>query len=142
METNIKILYGKFPPNYQAIKARLNPPSDIVFAYGDHIYSPDGRNIPLHLISHELVHLDQQKKYPGGPEAWWNRYLEDPKFRLSQEVEGLAMQYKFFCKRQHDRNKQFMALTSVATDLSSATYGTMVSMLEAKKLIRAAAEKL
>ena len=67
---------------------------------------------------------------------WWDKYLSDPQFRLSQEVEAYHVQYKKYCNSQKDRNKQAQYLHSLAVDCSSEIYGTMIGYSDARNLIK------
>lgn len=72
------------PPNFakivKAFPLAIRP--GVVFAYGDTIYSPGQSKLHTWLLAHEQVHLDRQKD----PEAWWDRYIDDPVFRCFEEV--------------------------------------------------------
>jgi signal transduction histidine kinase len=70
-------------------------PNTTIFTYGRAIYNPAGIDIPDDLHVHECVHMDQQAKMAGGPDAWWGRYLTDPWFRLSQEAEAYGAQFRY-----------------------------------------------
>lgn len=87
------------------------------------------------LIVHEETHRDQQMSYLT-PGEWWEKYLEDPEFRLSQEVEAYRNQYREFIKKCHDRNKIFLFVHRIAGDLSSSLYGNMIDYQKAIKLIK------
>lgn len=133
----IKILNEK-PPIYDAVVAaglRFNP-ATVLFAYDDAIYNPSGQEVPEDIIAHEAVHLQQQAEC-GGAEAWWQRYLSDPYFRIQQEVEAYATQYAFICNYiVRDRNRQVHVLISLSRALSGPLYGSMISRSEAEKMIR------
>lgn len=123
------------PPNYDQIAAAFDL-SDItpVFTYGDTMYNVQ-EPLPEHLIAHERVHSRQQTN----PEEWWDRYLRDPEFRLSQEVEAYGAQYAYAC--QHLPNKALkLFLFSIASDLSGAMYGNILTHGKAQSMIRRAAK--
>ena len=103
----------------------------IIFTYGNTIYS----KIPLtpDLIVHETTHVRQHAEYKGGPKKWWDRYLEDDEFRLSQEVEAYKAQYKWFLKNEPDREKCHLALHGIALLLSGPMYG---NLLPYRKVVR------
>lgn len=150
----MKIAIG-FPPNIQTIRAVLPIPPHSLFTYGDTIYNPSGRTIPDDQVHHEEVHQRQQG---SDPEAWWSKYLMDPKFRLSQEVEAYGNQYafalKYISRAAADVGKEGKRLAagkgklvayakeSMSRALSSEAYGSMVSFSEAESLIRRFAKTL
>lgn len=107
----------------------------VVFAYGDNIYNPFRAGISDDLRIHEEVHMRQQKAI-GGPEVWWDRYLIDAEFRLSQEIEAYQAQYKYFCEQNKDKNMRFKFLNKIAGDLSSQMYKVDIGFMEACKSIK------
>lgn len=126
-----KIVRG-FPPNYAEIKARFNPPPNTVFAYGDTIYSPSTENLTADLIAHERVHFDQQRKV-GGPEAWWRRYIDDPRFRLEQEIEAYRVQYATVAGAPRPERRRLLA--HICKSLASGMYGSLVTKEQARRLV-------
>lgn len=122
------------PPNYGEIRARFNIHPQAVFTYGERIYNPTASLLSEDLIVHEKVHADQQR--PGGPAAWWQRYLVDPAFVLEQELEAYRRQFAFFCRLNRDRNEQFQILRLLAGDLASPMYGSVITMRDAFDAIR------
>lgn len=125
-----------FPPNYEQIlkvfpHVKENP--YVMFTYGSTLFSPSSTNIPEDLMVHEKTHEFQQA---NDPESWWNKYLSDTSFRLSQELDAYKRQYKFVCNKQKDKNIQSQFLHILAIALSSNIYGNMVSYSEAKNLLQ------
>ena len=127
------------PPNYlDIVKVFPNIKLDTtLFCYGDTIYNPGGRTISPDLEIHEDTHRKQQGH---APEVWWEQYLHDTTFRLNQEIEAYAKQYKFACKaideiKGGNRMKKW-ALTNMALALSSEMYGNIVSYSQAETAIR------
>lgn len=105
-----------------------------VFTYGDTIHihgdiSPD-------LLVHESHHTLQQKKYVGGPDAWWDRYFRDEEFRKEQELECYQRQYQFIQEKIKDRNDRARYLWAYASHLSGEMYGRVLKFNEALKLIK------
>lgn len=130
-----------YPPNYSRIAEAFDLAGrSVVFTYGDVLYNPHRGNIKAHLLRHEEVHSRQQAAYPGGPAAWWERYLADPDFRFRQEVEAYAAQYSYYCDLKSNRWKQLEFLDSIAGDLSSKIYGSICSPEKARSAILFAAE--
>lgn len=103
---------------------------EVLFAYGDTIYSPSGKNIPDYLITHEEVHQRQQTAI-GGPKIWWDKYLSDDKFMLSQEIEAYHEQYKFYCAQEKELSLRYKMLMACATALSGPVYGNSIGKAHA-----------
>lgn len=131
----MKVVYG-YPPNYQDIIKVFdiaNRPN-LVFTYGDTIYTARYKGaLPEHVKVHERTHQKQQGSDPAG---WWAKYLTDTAFRVAQEVEAYRRQYKFFISKNHNIKEQQQFLTLKAMDLSSEIYGHVVTLQEAKDLIK------
>jgi hypothetical protein len=127
-----------FPPNYAEIRARFNPPPGTVFAYGDTIYAPHvtAAGLPHHLVVHETVHFGQQRA-AGGPEAWWRRYIDDPKFRLEQELEAYRAQYASIAALPRPERRAILA--HICKSLASRMYGGIVTKEQARRLVTAPA---
>ncbi len=136
----MKIVY-ELPPNIVEIKKVLAPPPGAVFTYGDTMYAPmlSGAEPPENLLVHEMVH-ERQQKYPA---AWWSRYLEEPTFRLTQELEAYGAQWAFINKAENlSRKFKDRFLDSISFDLSGPMYGSMLSQAQARSKIRNAAKIL
>lgn len=78
-----------------------------VYTYGHKLYNPANIDIDEFLFEHEKEHEAQQMDYPGGPEAWWDRYFKDQAFREDQEFEGYHAQYWLYCTKTNSRDKRF-----------------------------------
>lgn len=76
------------PPNYAAIvavfPAAANP--GVIFTYGDTIFNPTNAHISHELRAHEGIHGTRQTAARARIEDWWQHYLEDPAFRLGEEL--------------------------------------------------------
>lgn len=130
----MKIVIGNPPILQKIIDAGMKPDlTRTVFTYGDTIYNPGDCFIDEDLMVHEATHCKQQG---DNPEDWWGYYLEDPEFRVKQELEAYAEQYAFFCKTAGNRNIKRTFLFNLAKDLSGPTYGGTISAFEANKQIR------
>ncbi len=131
------------PPIYENACAafRLNPKS-VVFTYGDTIYNPNDLPLGEDIIAHEMVHVEQQGGNDKGAQVWWSKFLQDPEFRLSQELEAYAKQYNFICKHM-TQNKQvrFNLLKRYAEILSGPLYGNCVGFHKAITAIKEEAQK-
>lgn len=121
----------EYPPNIDRIRQFLNPPTGALFAYNGIIYSPDSDVLYPDLIEHEKVHFTQQDGYP---DEWWERYLQDPDFRLSQELEAYSIQYQYL-KRIMSSKDLKLALYDMAQALSN-DYKLSLSHQEAETKIR------
>lgn len=124
------------PPNYgdivkalPAVKFRPNG----VFTYAPHIYFPRGGPLEVDLVKHEEVHIRQQAE-AGGAAAWWERYLKDPRFRMEQELEAYQVQFK--AMEFYNRGQRRVRLNKIASDLSSAMYGKIITKAEALEAIQ------
>lgn len=128
-------IVNEFPPNIEKIKAKFGDKeiSHAVFTYGDKIYNPQKFDIQDHVVAHEQVHRIQQEEI--GVEAWWDKYLNDSKFRLEQELEAYSVQYRFIRSRFNNKSAKWF-LEVISRDLSSPMYGNIVSSFQASTMIR------
>jgi hypothetical protein len=79
------------PPNFDKIDAVFKVKGKpVIFAYGDAIYNPMCVPVATQIAAHEGIHLKQQIEM--GPEAWWDRYLSDVRFRYQEEFVAHAME--------------------------------------------------
>ena len=125
-----------YPPLFDRIDAyfkikenRYEP----FFCYGDTIYNPFNKKITDDVVVHESVHSVQQG---ADPAAWWNRYLSDGEFRLSQEVEAYKAQYKYIVANVPDRNHVAKTLFIMSLHLGGKMYGNIVAVSKAAALIK------
>lgn len=132
-----------WPPNIDSIRAVFPLPEGVIFTYGDTIYNPYSGKITDALIAHESVHHIQQTEYmdsniegDDGIEGWWKRYLINPEWRYSQELEAHQAEYKAYCSRYLDSKKRVRFLLDIAGRLASPMYGSMVDLQGAIKAIR------
>lgn len=120
-----------FPPNYRQI-VRAFPQirhKAVIFCYGDTIYNPHRTKIQHTLIEHERVHSGQQHH----PAAWWERYIDDRKFRLEQELPAHIAEYKAMATPRQ--------LKAIAERLASSLYGGLIDYERAKELILSGAHE-
>lgn len=134
----MKILTERPPCFEDALKAFKFDENKTVFAYGDVIYNPGNIVIDQHLLAHETVHAKQQNFDPTVAKLWWMRYIEDPKFRLEQEIEAYGAQYASICKAVRDKNQRFKNLHMLAEFLASPLYGSIIGITEATRKIKVA----
>lgn len=130
----MKVIYD-YPPNYDEIAEAFDLSSikGIVFTYGEDLYVPEGKSVILDkpLIRHEMTHTMQQQAM--GIEAWWKRYLVDPKFRLEQELEAYRVQYKALASLPPKH--QIGYLNHISQALAGDMYGNILSVEQAKAII-------
>lgn len=126
-------IVNEFPPAFDKINNIFSLNKDVIYTFGDTIYNPGNCNITPDVEAHEEVH---QKQQGDNPTLWWNRYLEDPLFRLNQELEAYQRQYEFFCSVHKDKNRRFKFLHQLATVCSSGIYGNMIRPNEAMRRIK------
>lgn len=129
-------LVREAPPNFEEIKRVLSPNPNTVFAYGDTLYAPtlhEKVEIPDHLWVHEQTHEVQQGYDPA---AWWTKYLSDVEFRLKQEIAAYGNQYRFVKSQGLPGWMEEKFLESFARDLSSETYGNIITHGAARSKIR------
>lgn len=99
--------------------------SDICYTYGPICFSP--RELTRDLVVHESVHTEQQG---DNPDAWWDRYGDDPEFRYAQELEAYRAQYKYILGVTN-RQTAFNCAKRFASDMSAPMYGKMCTYNQA-----------
>ena len=127
-------ILAEFPPNIDQIRKAFRLSGAEIFAWDGTIYAPKSTGLPLHLIEHEKVHFRQQRE-AGGPQAWWSRYIEDPQFRLDQEMEATIVEFQVY-SATHGRKQRRSFLDVLARRLSSPMYGGMITTKVAKARIK------
>lgn len=132
----VRVIYD-YPPVWGSVCSTFQiVPRGVIFAYGDCIYNPDKVDLPLFLVEHEKVHFEQQGHTREGAALWWGKFLRDPEFRVSQEVEAYGVQYYEMCKLTGDRNQRAKMLWSLASSLSGPLYNKAITHQEAMRLIK------
>lgn len=128
-----------YPPMYPQIKSTfgLRDDAGVIFSWGDRIFVPN-LTCPLSasLLEHESIHGARQLAFDGGVTRWWHKYLEDPQFRLDEEIPAHRAEYAWHVKNE-GRGGRERALNKVALRLSGALYKNMVSYNEAVLLVTA-----
>ena len=143
------------PPNIDQIDDRFKVkhiPS-ILYTYGDSVYTLSDKPIPIWIMKHEEVHSARQFEYGRmlmeemgmepekdeensvGPVEWWKRYIDDSEFRLLEELVAHQVEWRVF-GQLHNRNERRLYLNAIAARLSSKMYGDMITLTQAKKLIK------
>lgn len=126
-----------YPPNIDQIEAvfKVRGTKGVIFTFGDTIYAPDGGEMPPWLRAHEGVHYSRQTAPGMTPEAWWERYLVDPEFRLGEELPAHRAEYRSLCSLARDRNIRSRALHEMAQRLSGPLYGGVIKFADARRRI-------
>lgn len=138
------------PPNFDDIDKvfHIREEKGILFCYGGKIYNPSGEHVQPQILEHEKIHSERQlcnywKAKDGrewtdwSPFFWWQRYLEEPDFRLSEELFAHRREYEVFCKLMKNREQRRAYLAAIADRLSGPLYNNMIKPEEARKLIAA-----
>ena len=121
----------EFPPNFEAIKAKLPITEANIYCYDSTLYVPFRQEVPEDVMIHEEKHVEQQK---GEPVVWWERYLNDPGFRLEMELEAYVAQYKWI-KDNYTAKGAKLALDELSSNLEKC-YNLDISNDRAATLIR------
>lgn len=127
-----------FPPNYDYLvehfPALLKQP--VAITYGDTLYVTNNGVITDHLLEHEEIHSADQLAYPGGPDAYIERYITDIPFRLEAEIKAYIVQLRYI-KKKYGTNAALISLPTFAKHLSSTLYGSSISSADAANRLRA-----
>ena len=129
-----ELIIEEYPPNYKRYKYKF-PDLETqkpLFAWENHIYNPFKVKVTPDLIIHEATHFKQQG---DKPEEWLDKYLTDDHFRLEQEVEAYAEQFKL-CKERLPAKWYKKFLEAFALSLSGDLYGNIISYSQAESRIR------
>lgn len=113
-------------------KFDLKSQRGVIFAWGDRIYNPDKIEVTPALMAHERVHGERQGT---DPEWWWRRYLDQPAFRLDEEMPAHQAEYREFCATHKDRNARARYLFGCGQRLASPLYGGLISAPDAARAI-------
>ena len=136
MPLGLKVSFEK-PPVYDNVCAAFGIiPRNTFFTYGDTVYNPDRIMMPLDIVEHEKVHMEQQDHSEAGAEIWWGKYLRDPVFRIDQEGRAYGIQYKFVCSIIKDREQRNRALMRMVGSLSGPLYQNAIGQAEAIEMIK------
>ncbi len=131
MEKSVKIGFQKQFPYYKEFKAKFPITKDTIFIYKDTIYTDN--ELPYDILAHEGCHLKQQEKH--GADEWIRKYLDDPQFRLDQEIQAYRVQLRLV-KSTGDQQEYGNILMECARNLSSELYENLVSYTEAIKILK------
>lgn len=122
------------PPMFDEINAKFHVVGKpVFFCWGPAIYNPSGVKISAALVAHEGVHCRRQG---ADIEGWWRRYIDDPAFRLAEEIPAHIEEYRVMCE-QGGRHERRAGLSNIARRLASPLYGNLITFAAAKKAIAA-----
>lgn len=127
-----------YPPIYDRILQRFPAIAGkaVFFAWGDIIYNPKGVAIPPFIVRHEEVHAARMR---GDILGWWERYLDDDMFRLTEELAGHLAEIDALSENTN-RQRRRQLLKQTARRLSNPIYGYRLTRHEATELLKAAME--
>lgn len=125
------------PPNYDEVIARFPFAANhgVIFTYGQTIYNPSSVEISAALKCHESVHAQRQGEDEEEIRAWWSRYLNEPMFRVEEELLAHRAEYRAFKGWTKDRNAVARELDTIARRLSGPLYGGVLSYAAARRFI-------
>lgn len=125
------------PPNYDAIVARFPDAArpGVIFTCGQTIFNPAGIEISGALKCHESVHAQRQGNEEHGILEWWRRYLDEPLFRLEEELLAHRAEYRAFKGWTKDRRLVLRELETIARRLSGPLYGGLITLAQAQRFI-------
>ena len=123
------------PPNYEKIVAAFPDAAKpgVIFAYGGFIFAPGEVAVPPQLQAHERVHLLRQGADPDG---WWDRYINETHFRLTEELLAHRAEWREFERRTWNPTARAIALQQIAAKLAAPLYGGLISVEEARRKIQ------
>lgn len=125
----------EYPPNFDVIASVLPQARKpgVLFTYGNTIHNPSGRPLSSALLAHEETHARQQQ---GGPGMWWRLYLTSIIYRYEQEREAHVAEYRAVLEGENNRNNRRAMFMIIATRLSGPLYGHMITLADAKKMLK------
>lgn len=124
------------PDIYFQLKERFGVNwDDIIIAYYPHIHIAKGNIITESKYIHELTHIHQQSKFKGGAKDWFAQYIQDKKFRLTQELEAYKNEIMFINQNIKDRNERYRLIRKIIIDLSSPMYDLGINYEQSKLLL-------
>ena len=131
----VEVIYDEYPPIFDRIKEAFPLAGEkTIFAYGDKVYVPSGKQIPPEILAHEKIHCERQMKM--GLAAWWDQYLVDPHFRFKEELIAHQVEYHFLRNLHPGKKYKGSIIEHVAKKLSNPLYGGMCSFRRAVELLK------
>lgn len=128
-----------YPPNFVQIRTafpQVVGRQGILYAWGDRVYNPSGVNVPWWLHEHEETHGKRQLEGFGSDllsedtmiHSWWNTYIEEPDFRLQEEIPAHQAEWRVFKSIRLNHKDQKTYLLRMAERLSGPLYNNMISL--------------
>ena len=125
------------PPMFAEINAKFHiAGKPVIFSWGDVIYNPMRVHIPPHLMAHEAMHGQRQRKWRS-IEQWWRDYIDSAAFRLDEEVLAHKVEYAALLRGNSNRHARRSHLKQLAKRLSGPLYGGMITAAKARELLLA-----
>lgn len=133
----MRVVYDKPPMFDEIAKAFDLTGTKPIFAFGSVIYQPfDQKPLGPALMAHESVHGLRQGTLI---ETWWRQYIDDPVFRLGEEIAAHRAELGVHYLQSEDRSERRRWLTHVAARLCSRLYAYppgLITFERAKKVLR------
>lgn len=114
-------------PLLEEYKKHFKIDENTIFAYNHIIYT--NKELPEDILLHEQQHFIQQDK--DGLDYWVQNYLNDPKYRLRQELDAYRKQLAS-CKPKGFRRA---VMLDCIDNLTSGMYGDLITRQEAYRLL-------
>lgn len=130
LSTDIPAIYAKLYDKFSVYFVEDN----LLITVGDTCHCADKEifNKRSDLYVHEWKHMEQQTAMGVG--EWWKKFMDDPKFRLKQELEAYKFQWEYLKDTIPDRNKRFPFKKNICDHLSGKMYGGLLSYSEAWRM--------
>ena len=130
-------LSTKCPSIYDKLHERFGVEwkDNLLITIGDTVYCQDPNIFEARpdLLVHEKIHELQQRAM--GVDEWWNKYLEDDRFRFKEELAAYQGQAYDIKTRVLDRNRLFPFINALAKDFAEM-YKLKLTQTEAYKLLK------
>lgn len=136
-----------YPPNFSTLAKAfpIKGRPGILYAFGDKLYNPSGVKVTPWIMAHEEVHSQRQSimfgmvelshdKKAVARDQWWKRYINEPKFRLEEELLAHRAEWQSYTDHNISSGVE-KYLDLLSTRLSSPLYGSMISHNDAQRRI-------
>lgn len=126
-----------YPPMFEEIAAAFPTARKpgVIFSWGETLYNPSGRDIKPQLMAHEAVHSQRQGTTDASIREWWKAYINDPAFRLEEELLAHRAEFRAMRASTKDRNARERELDEIARRLASPLYGALLSYRQARHFV-------
>jgi hypothetical protein len=140
----------EYPNFYKQIIENTPILADSWYTVGNVIYNPKNYHLTPDAIRHEMMHAEQQSEYQKGQswliklprtrvKEWWSRFVQDPAFRLAQDIPAYQVQIWELEKVLNDKEVEKMRRL-FAKDLVSPLYykngKPLIKMSNAVKVLK------